>query len=144
LNINGFANGRCVEQEAIRMTESDSKDRVARGIADVTEGLATERRGEPSAGPEVPATPPQLVGARQGSTDSPQHAVVSLIRGRLDEHPHFRGRACLLQIEKVGESIVLSGRLPSYYLKQLLQEAVKAIPDVASIDNRVDVVWPTS
>jgi hypothetical protein len=100
VNINRFANERCVEQEAIGMKESDTKD-------------------------------------------SPHHAVVSLIRGRLEEHPHFRGRVALLQIEKVGESIVLSGRLPSYYLKQLLQEAVKGIPDVASIDNRVDVVWPT-
>ena len=48
--------------------------------------------------------------------------MVSLIRERLEEHPHFRGRTCLLQIESVGTSVVVSGRLPTYYLKQLLQE----------------------
>jgi hypothetical protein len=49
-----------------------------------------------------------------------------------------------LTIEVVEETIVLSGRLPSHYLKQLLQEAIKVIPGVVDIDNQVDVLWPTS
>jgi hypothetical protein len=65
--------------------------------------------------------------------------LVSRIREHLDDHPHFRGRTALLQIEAIGRSIVVSGRVPTYYLKQLLQEAIKAVPDVARIDNRVDV-----
>jgi hypothetical protein len=65
---------------------------------------------------------------------------VSLIQERLGGHPHFRGRTSLLTIESIGGSIVVSGRLPSYYLKQLLQEAIRDIPDVASIDNHVEVV----
>jgi osmotically-inducible protein OsmY len=71
-------------------------------------------------------------------------AIVSSIRERLEQHPHFRGRASLLTIESIDGSIVVSGRLPSYYLKQLLQEAIKEIPGVEKIDNHVDVVWPTS
>ncbi len=39
----------------------------------------------------------------------------------------------------IGDSVVVSGRVPTYYLKQLLQEAIRAIPDVAHIDNCVDV-----
>jgi hypothetical protein len=74
-----------------------------------------------------------------------QHAEagfnVSRIRERLETHPHFRGRTQLLKIEAVGGSVVLSGRLPTYYLKQLLQEAVRAIPDVERIDNCVDVIF---
>ena len=66
---------------------------------------------------------------------------VSRIRERLEDHPHFRGRTQLLKIEEIGRSIVLSGRLPTYHLKQLLQEAVKAIPDVEHIDNCVDVAY---
>ncbi len=69
--------------------------------------------------------------------------VVSSIRERLEQHPHFRGRTSLLTIESIDGLIVVSGRLPSYYLKQLLQEAIKEIPNVTQIDNHVDVVWPT-
>jgi hypothetical protein len=70
------------------------------------------------------------------------NAVVSLIRERLDEHPQFRGRTHLFEIRSSGDSLVLSGRVPTYYLKQLLQEAVKLVPDIGNIDNRVDVQWP--
>ena len=75
--------------------------------------------------------------------ESPGNAIVPLIRERLEQHPSFRGRSALLRVELVGGSIVLSGRVPSYYLKQLLQEAVMAIPEVTAVDNRVDVLWPS-
>ena len=68
--------------------------------------------------------------------------MASLIRERLEEHPHFRGRTRLLKIESIGGCVVVSGRLPSYHLKQLLQEAIRLIPDVEEIDNQVEVVWP--
>ena len=67
--------------------------------------------------------------------------LVSLIRERLEGHPHFRGRTGLLKIESVGGSVVVSGRVPSYHLKQLLQEAIRVIPEVAHLDNRVDVTF---
>jgi hypothetical protein len=68
-------------------------------------------------------------------------STLSRIREQLEDHPHFRGRTHLLQIEATGGSIVVSGRLPTYYLKQLLQEVIKAIPDVAGVDNCVDVTY---
>ena len=71
--------------------------------------------------------------------DPQASSVASSIRERLDRHPHFRGRTHLIQIRSHGTSVVLSGRVPTYYLKQLLQEAVKLVPDIGSIDNRVDV-----
>ena len=67
--------------------------------------------------------------------------TVSLVRERLEGHPHFRGRCGLLQFESLGDSIVISGRLPTYYLKQLLQETVKRTPGVEQIDNQVEVLW---
>ena len=70
------------------------------------------------------------------------NSVVSSIRERLDRHPHFRGRTHVIQIESNGDSVVVTGRVPTYYLKQLLQEAVKLVPDIGDIDNRVDVQWP--
>ena len=75
-------------------------------------------------------------------TDNDVTAILLSIRERLAIHPHFRGRASLLSIELVAETIVLSGRLPSYYLKQLLQEAIRLMPDVMDIDNRVLVMRP--
>lgn len=71
-------------------------------------------------------------------------SLASRIRERLDKHPHFRGRANMIQIQSIGDSLVLSGRVPTYYLKQLLQEAVKLVPDIGNIDNRVDVQWPAA
>jgi len=71
--------------------------------------------------------------------NSQVNPVVSSIRERLDKHPHFRGRCHLIQIRSNGDSLVLSGRVPTYYLKQLLQEAVKLVPDIGDIDNRIEV-----
>ena len=56
--------------------------------------------------------------------------------------PHFRGRTALVQVELTEETIVLSGRLPSHYLKQLLQEAILLISDAVLIDNRITVMRP--
>jgi osmotically-inducible protein OsmY len=76
-----------------------------------------------------------------GNVDLETDSKVSRIRERLEDHPHFRGRTQLLKIESIGGSVVVSGRVPTYYLKQLLQEAVRAIPGVAHIDNCVDVTY---
>jgi len=70
--------------------------------------------------------------------------IVSLIRERLEDHPHFRGRTSLLKIESIGGSVVVSGRLPTYHLKQLLQEAIKLVPDLEQFDNQVEVLWSQS
>ena len=76
-------------------------------------------------------------------TDTEPAPILLSIRERLAIHPHFRGRASLWSIELVAETIVLSGRLPSYYLKQLLAEAIRAVPGVVNIEDHVDVLWPT-
>ena len=71
--------------------------------------------------------------------DVDRESMVSLIRERLNRHPHFRGRTDLLHIESIDGGVIVSGRLPTYHLKQLLQEAIKALPDVEHVDNRVEV-----
>lgn len=70
--------------------------------------------------------------------------TLSRIRDQLENHSHFRGRAHLFRIELLGDAIVVSGRVPTYYLKQLLQEAIRAIPDVPRVENRVDVLFQQS
>jgi len=126
------------------MIKLDPKNRLPFRRANVVDGVAMKLRGEPIRGPTVRAAPSQLVGVGQNSADLRNTALLLLIQEGLEIHPHFRGRASLLTIELVQETIVLAGRLPSHYLKQLLQEAVKLVPGVVDIDNQVDVVWPGS
>jgi len=66
--------------------------------------------------------------------------VVNCAVCRLEEHPYFRGRSSAFQLEFSQGKIILSGRVPSFYLKQLLQEALRDIDGVEMIDNRVDVI----
>ena len=47
-----------------------------------------------------------------------------------------------IQIESNGDTLVLNGRLPSYYLKQLLQETLRHVKGVAHVQNHVVVVNP--
>ncbi len=106
-------------------------------------GVATEPCGEPIRGSAVRAAPSQLVELGQNNADLRNTAVLLLIQERLETHPCFRGRASLLTIELVEGTVILSGRLPSHYLKQLLQEAIRGVPGVGEVDNQVDVPWAT-
>lgn len=121
------------------MTNMDAADGCSRQLRD---DVDEQSDGGAPGDPALPGISPPSVEATQISTDVPPDVVASLIRERLEEHPHFRGRISMLQIESIGGSVVLSGRLPTYYLKQLLQEAVRRVPDVKHIDNRVEVTFP--
>ena len=39
----------------------------------------------------------------------------------------------------VGDTVVLYGRVPSYYLKQLAQVKVACVPGIERVDNRIEV-----
>jgi hypothetical protein len=58
----------------------------------------------------------------------------------LAEHPHFRGRTGTFEFECRQEILIVRGNVPSFYLKQLLQTALRDVEGVARIDIRVDVV----
>ena len=68
--------------------------------------------------------------------------LTALARQHLERHPHFRGRLNGLRIEHRARTLILSGRLPTFYLKQLLQETVRHLPGVQHIRNEIDVVSP--
>ncbi len=63
----------------------------------------------------------------------------------LETHPAFRWRLDMwgIQIEVHGDTLILNGRLPSWYLKQLLQETLRHVDGVGSVMNRVVVVKPS-
>ncbi len=64
----------------------------------------------------------------------------AVARTYLESHPHFRGRVNDVAISQDGRTLLLTGRLPTFYLKQLVQEAVRRVPGVHSVRNMIDVV----
>ncbi len=77
----------------------------------------------------------------QPSTQScERYDLSTLARQYLEHHPHFRGRVNGVYIEHNGRTLQLTGKLPTFYLKQLVQEAVRHVPGVQSVRNMIDVV----
>lgn len=70
--------------------------------------------------------------------------IVSLACECLENHPHFRGRTHTIQVSFVesGSVLHLKGSLPSYFLKQVLQSALRDLDGVAEIQNNVEVLNP--
>ncbi|NOY42997.1 MAG: BON domain-containing protein [Planctomycetes bacterium] len=66
--------------------------------------------------------------------------LVGLARDELSHHDHFRYHSNSIAIESQDGRLVITGRLPSFYLKQVLQTVLRALPEVQQIDNRIDVV----
>ncbi len=60
----------------------------------------------------------------------------------LSRDPHLRYNARFLQIEDRQGTLVLHGRLPSFYLVQVLQTVLGRLDGVKSIENRINVLWP--
>lgn len=59
---------------------------------------------------------------------------------KVSQHLHFRGRAGNYEFVHHNGVLTVRGRVPSFYLKQLLQHALRDLEGVRSIDNQVDVV----
>jgi hypothetical protein len=77
-----------------------------------------------------------LLPAKSVNTDH----VLQKAREIVAEHPVFRGRQVGFQFRIDGEQMVVRGKLPSFYLKQVLQTALKELNGIRYIDNQVNVV----
>ncbi len=69
-------------------------------------------------------------------------AIEERARALLESHPHFRGRTRWVHCKCRNRRLCLSGKVPSYYLKQLAQEAVRDIEGVDAIINQIVVGSP--
>lgn len=65
--------------------------------------------------------------------------VVERTKQLIDQHPHFRGRGHLFEFVFTDGVLMISGRVPTFYLKQLLQHAVQRVQGVRQVNCRVDV-----
>lgn len=62
---------------------------------------------------------------------------------RLDKHPHFRRRRLGVRVYCEDLVLILEGQLPSYYLKQVLQAALRDLEGIPQVRNDVEVFNPS-
>lgn len=74
----------------------------------------------------------------------PRHTVaddlIERARARLQAHIHLANRSRALELTVHDDVLVVRGNLPSFYLKQVLQHALKELKGVTRVDNQVMVV----
>lgn len=66
--------------------------------------------------------------------------VVQEALERLTQYAHFRAHINAISIDFRDGTLVVTGVLPSFYLKQVLQTILRDLSGVVRIDNRVEVV----
>lgn len=71
---------------------------------------------------------------------SQDFGIAEHARDVLSHHPHFVGRADSFKFEFAEDRLIVSGQVPTFYLKQLLQAALKGFGEIGRIDNRVVVI----
>lgn len=70
------------------------------------------------------------------------HGIEEAARAALAAHSHFRGRADHFVLLASAETLVVSGAVPTFYLKQLLQSILRRVAGVERVQNRVAVINP--
>ncbi len=68
--------------------------------------------------------------------------VEQLAEQALSDHVHFVARSSSLKFTYLPDlkTLRIDGCLPTYYLKQIVQETLRELPGVEGIDNRISVV----
>ncbi len=66
--------------------------------------------------------------------------VLRRVRSHLAQSCHFTRHWREIDCDFRGGVLTLRGRVPSFYLKQVLQSILKDVSGVRRVDNRVDVV----
>ena len=69
--------------------------------------------------------------------------IVRRATSHLAKHAHFRCHMDCLKIDSREEILIVSGKLPSFYLKQVLQTILREVSGVKQVDNRVHVTSAT-
>lgn len=65
--------------------------------------------------------------------------VIGSARQRLAKHPHLTQQR--IWCDYSGGRLLLSGQVPSFYYKQLAQEAMMDLEGVGQVINEIEVVW---
>ena len=73
------------------------------------------------------------------SESSSSDKIVRQARALIAAQPHFRGSSYPLSFHCYDRVLVVGGRVPSFYLKQLLQNTLASLVGIDRIVNEVDV-----
>jgi hypothetical protein len=85
----------------------------------------------------IPATPSPYLKVVDAGAET---EVVLRARHIVEQHAQLGRRSTSLQFTVEGEMLVVRGSVPTYYLKQLVQTALKGLEGVRRIENQVEVV----
>ena len=99
--------------------------------------------GKFSIGGEVNKAGSEMITLTKKQTRQPSTKRVRiehLARTELDRHCHFRGRVDGFEFRSRDRVLTVRGRVPSFYLRRLLEKVLLRVDGVQSIDNQVDVV----
>jgi hypothetical protein len=86
---------------------------------------------------QAPTTPSPYLKVADAGAES---EVVLRARHIVEQHAQLGRRSNALQFAVEGEMLVVRGSVPTYYLKQLVQTALKGLEGVRRIENQVEVV----
>ena len=70
---------------------------------------------------------------------STQGDLARRVRARLQENSHLHVHQSHLKLQQSGRTIIVEGCLPSFHLKQVLQEEIRKISGVEGVVNRTVV-----
>ena len=76
--------------------------------------------------------------ADRAMTSEPKN-IVAAAKDRLGKDTHLSVQRIWCEFD--GGRLVLQGQVPSFYHKQLAQEAVAGLDGVAQVVNDIEVVW---
>jgi osmotically-inducible protein OsmY len=79
--------------------------------------------------------------AKIAARHEPASPTLSELESQIKEKLHFTQHAALrcVTYSIEGDTVILFGRVPSYYLKQLAQVKVTCVPGIERVDNRIEV-----
>ena len=81
---------------------------------------------------------PPRVAAEMGREATTSENVLELVKGRLAGCSYQAVRSVFCEFRQ--GLLILRGRLPSFYYKQIAQEAVAGLAGVAEVVNQIEVV----
>ena len=81
----------------------------------------------------------QIVTHHSQEVSCDEQPIIAKVRERLRGHSHLRAQRIWCEFD--GDKLFLRGQVPSFYFKQLAQEAVVGMEGVRQVVNDIEVVW---
>jgi osmotically-inducible protein OsmY len=65
--------------------------------------------------------------------------VAATAKARILHHPHLKAQRIWCEFD--GGNLLLRGQVPSFFFKQLAQQAMLGLDNVRQVVNEIEVVW---